>query len=379
VIREEARPNDELAPALGVLVVALVMTGMAIYGFLRVFPNQTDFRARYNEGIAWRHQSALYTLNPSLNTHPPVVTALFFAPLSRLPYPVAQVVSTGMNLVAVIASLRLIARTLDLSATQTVWASGLLLGTQGMFQHWAMGQFIGILLYPVTRAWMASRGGDDLEAGLWLAPVIFVKPPLALLAILLPWGTWVTAGTLSAFASGLGVLMTGAQPWLTWLKAGSEINWLALPLNASLWGMAARWQQGDCSWFRMADLSVASTAAVLSIGGGLAWHALRQRDRDRRFFFAGLWSVLLAPLGWVYYLPLVAGAATASWPRSWIVVVAYGLLLAPAGENLPDASLMLGSFMFVGVACSWLAWTLPTHPVPGAGDSRTREPSTTLF
>lgn len=352
-----SRGRDELAPAIGVAVLAAVMTALALYGFFWIFPDRTDFRARYNEGIAWRHGTDLYTPNPSLNTHPPTVTALVFAPLSLLPYPAAQAVSTALNGLAVIASVRVIARTLRLSTPQVVWMSGLLLATQGMIQHWAMGQFIGLLLYPVTKAWVASRDGLNVTSGLWLAPVVAVKPPLALLALLLPWPTWVTAGALSGGTSAIAVLLTGVEPWIAWLREGSKINWLAVPFNASLWGMAARWQQGNCWWIRMSELTPLSTAAVLIAGAGLAWHTLQQSDRDRRFFCAGLWSVLLSPLGWAYYLPLVAGPATATWRRSSLAVIAYVLLLAPVGQNRPDAGLLAGSIMFTGVVCAWMAWT----------------------
>lgn len=337
-------------------VLAAVVTVLALHAFFVISPYRTDFRGRYNEGSAWRNRGQLYTLNPSLNTHPPIVTALFFSPLSRLPYRSAQALATCLNMIGVLASLRRIARELRLTPLRVVWMSSLLLASQGMFQQWAMGQFIGILLYPVTRAWIAYRSGYNTSAGLWLLPVVVIKPPLVLLALLLPFRSWAATlgGALVVFA--IAIVVTGIDPWGAWLRAGSEINWLALPLNASLWGMAARWQQGSCRALRMGELAWPAIASVVAAAGALWWHGIRQTDHDRRFLCAGLWSVLLSPLGWVYYLPLVTGAATATWPNSRLAYVSYLFLLAPVGRNDPASGVLSGSIMFLGVMCAWVSW-----------------------
>lgn len=359
--RNPAPIRPDYAPVLGVSAIALCVTGVAFVHFFGSL--ESDFYARYQEGLAWNTGAPLYQPVPSLNTHPPVVTWLLFGPLARLPYPLAQLVSLSLNLLGLGLSLRIIARTLALSRFQVLWTVALLSASQAMFQHWAMGQFIGMLLYPVTQAWAAYRDGGFVTAGLWLAPAIAMKPPLALLALLLPWPTWMVAGSLSAALSVASVPFTGLSPWVAWLEAGARVSWLALPFNASLWGLAARWQQGSCDWFRMADFTPVSVAFVLVTGAWLAWHAVRQQDRDTRFLCAGLWSVLLSPLGWVYYLPLVLGPLVAQWPGRW-GLVAYLLLQVPVGANTPDFSVWAGSLMFLGTLVGWWAWTAPPVAVP---------------
>lgn len=373
LIRERTR---RIAPehivALGAVAFALtVAVGLHFFWF---GPERTDFYARYNEGIAWRTGAPLYTLNPSLNTHPPIISLLLFAPLSFLPYPAAQVISTVLNVVGFVASVRVIARTIGLSRWQVALSVALLSLTQGMLQHWATGQFVGYMLYPATKAWAAYRSGDDRRAGLWLAPLIVAKPPVALLGLLLGRRVAFTAGVLSASLAAVGILATGWAPWEQWVAAGSQIDWVALPLNASLWGLAGRWQQMHCGPLAISDLNGWAIAFVAVAGAGFAWHAWQQSDRDLRFFCSGLWSVLLSPLGWPYYLALVFGPAVARWPQSWPGVAAYTLLLAPVGENTPDFSVWSGSIMCVAVCLGWFAWThggTATH----AGTPPGREPA----
>ena len=333
-------------------MLGILITTMALYAFFMIVGERVDFYARYQEGVAWRTGAPLYQPHPSVNMHTPVVTLLVFAPLSRLPYTAAQILWTALNVIALAGAVRVIARTLALKPGQIVLVLSLLLLTHGMAQHWLLGQWTGLLLYPVTQAWAAYRSGRHVHAGVWLAPVIALKPPFALLALLLPWPTWLTAGALSAAASLVGMAATGLDPWTAWIQAGSSVDWLAPRFNASLWGVAARWQVGVDGAIRMSDLHIVSIALVVSAGVGLAVHALAQRDRDRRFFCAGLFSVLLSPLGWGYYLPLVAGPAIGIWTRSRLAWTAFGLTMG-AVLNYTDLR-----FLTVPcVLCAWFAWT----------------------
>lgn len=353
-------PRPEYAPAVGVCVIALCLTGAALWFFFGPGAQRNDFYARYQEGIAWRTGGPLYEAIPSVNTHAPSITLLVFAPLSRLPYPVAQIIVTGLNVIAVALSLGLVRRALGLSRPAFVWLMGLLLASQSMFQHWAMGQFIGVLMYPMTRAWLAYRAGALVTAGSWMAPVIAMKPPFALAAILLPAPVWVTAGILSAAGSALTVPFTGWQPWQEWLDAGSAVTWIARPFNASLWGLAARIQLGHTGELALADLAPAGVLLVLAAAVLLASRVVREADPDRRFLLAGLWSVLASPLGWAYYLPMLLGPMTALWSSAWLVA-AYLLLQAPIGDNGSHYGIVLGSAIVVGTLIGWIVWAIPAR------------------
>jgi hypothetical protein len=350
-----ARPHQDLGPAVGVLILAVMVTALSLRFFVQN-PEATDFRARYNEGTAWRHDQPLYQPNPSVNTHPPSVTWIFFGPLSRLPYPMAQAVSTGLNMTGVGLSLVLIARALVLTRYHVLWMVGLLLASQGMLQHWAAGQFIGLLMYPVTRSWLSFRKHRQVAAGLWLAPAIAMKPPLALLALLLPWPVWISAGVSSAALSAATLPFTGLAAWSIWLETGFAIDWVGRPFNASLWGLAARTQLGYSGDIGLSALQPVFTVAVLAALGAFAFDAVRQANKDGRFLLAGIWSVLASPLGWVYYLPLVVGPAVALWPASWTVIASYLMLQAPVGANTPDFGWLSGSLGCAGTLGLWFSF-----------------------
>ena len=331
------------------LAVPLTMLAVAEY-FKR--PYVIDFRLFYLEGAAWLAHKPLYSGVNALNMNPPSLTVLLFAPLALIPYRAAQILWFVLSVAAVAGSLRTIARALRLSFEQTLQAAALLILMHGSLQAWAIGQLTWpVLLYPLTRAWVSYRDGRFGATGAWLAPAIVAKPPLALLALALPAGVWIPAGAISGSVTLATAAFTGLGPWRAWLHAGGQVNWLARPFNLSLWGVAARFTGPKA---RIGDLSIAWIAAVLLVGLAGWWLAGRERSADRRMFYAGLWSLLMSPLGWGYYLPLVAGPAVAIWPGSPTAVAAYILALLPVG-GAPPGDPIADSLGFAGVLLAWYA------------------------
>jgi hypothetical protein len=343
-------------------MLGCVMTALALNGYF-INRHKIDFWLFYNEGRAWLDGRGLYEGVQALNLNPPALTVLVFAPLALVPYRVAHALWLALSVVAVFASVRVIVRAAALSLNRTLLLVAVLFLMHGGFQTWALGQLTWpLLFYPVTKAWVAYREGRHRAAGAWLAPAIVAKPPLALLALMLPSSVWMTAGAISAGVSLMTVALTGPEVWVNWLRAGGQVNWLTRPFNASLWGMAARWQAGANVPMRMSDLAVASLVAVLVVGMIFWWHALNQSKPDHRFFCAGLFSVLLSPLGWGYYLPLVAGPAAAIWPRSALALIALLLTLPPIPGDARGMGPLLSSALFGAVLCAWIACTRSAAP-----------------
>jgi hypothetical protein len=349
---------------LAVMTLAVFTTVISVYGFL-LFPHKTDLLARYREGQAWVQGTPLYLPIPSVNMFPPWVTQLIFAPMSRLPFRAVQVGCLALNALALAISLRSIAGTLGLSATRTVAMSAVLLSLHGMLQSWMLGQFTGLLLLPTTLSWIAFRKGRHVLSGAWLAPVIALKPTFAMLALLLPVPVWLSAGLLSLTLTLIGVAMTGTEAWRHWIAAGASVDWIRLPFNASLWGLVARWQAGEPPARALQDLNPFVITGVLIAIVFLARHARTSRQPDRRYFFATVVSVLASPLGWIYYVPLAVGPATATWPGSLLAMAACAVLISPMIGPLHEAGPVLGSMYFVGLMGAWVAWAV-AEKVPEA-------------
>jgi hypothetical protein len=332
-------------------MLAAVLTLTALVGF---FLRETgDFRMFYDAGVAAREGHALYTAQaPNLN--PPLVVRAVFGPLSRLPYRAAQLLWVLVSGLALAASLRDISRALAFSRTERWWMTLVLLASYPAWLAWFQGQIVWLLLYPMTRAWLAYRTGALVAAGLWLAPVIAVKPQAALLALLLPWRLWLVAGVASAGLTALGILWTGLDAWVAWWRIGGQIRWLAWPDNASLWGCAARsWSRGVLG-VAVGDLPRAAIIAIVVIGAIAVARILLIRNPDRRLALAGVWMVLVTPLGWVYYLVLLIGPFAATvrawrrWLPAWVLWAPLPLLL-PIVMGSAVAAVILGSLYTLGV------------------------------
>lgn len=352
-----ARANRPFDPLPALTILGGVLWVSALVGFARP---ESDFRMFYDSGAAWRIGATPYaSTHPNLN--PPLVVAAVFTPLSVLPYPVAQAVWSLAGGLALVASVRVVGRTLQLQRRQVWWVVAILSVTYPAWLIWFQGQILWLLLYPFTRAWAALRTGQQIVGGLWLAPVIAVKPPFALMALLLPWRVWLTAGAVSASLTVIGIIWTGWSAWTAWLRLGGNVRWLAWPDNASLWGVLSRLHSGRLLGGALVDLSPTVIALTIALALTCAWWVIRERDLDRRVSLAVVWTMLVSPLGWVYYVPIGLGPFTASWPATRWMTVALGVFAIPLPLvypllQRPTTVRLLGSLYTVGLLCALVAW-----------------------
>jgi hypothetical protein len=347
--------SDLVVPAL---IIGAALTMFSVVGFF-TRPSQADFTMFYDSGRAWVEGRAPYT-HAHANLNPPFVVATVFAPLARLSYRSAQVVWFAASVLAFVFSLRVIAHALQLNRQQSLSLLAGLSVTYPWCLLWFGGQVTFLLMYPFSRAWAALRSGDQVTAGVWLAPVLVFKPPFALLALALPLRTWIVAGVLSASMSGLTILWTGWEPWRQWMAFGGEVRWLSWADNASLWGVFTRAQSG---WLGGGALSEVPTVgwAVMAVVGALGFlRTLCEGDADRRIALAIVWLLLVLPLGWVYYLPIAAGSLYAMWNHSRWAWASLALISTPLPLIYPILTskwrvAILGSVYAVGLICAWLA------------------------
>lgn len=364
--RSERLQSEAPGRVLPLLALATGVTGSAVLWFLQ--RPESDFLMFYESGRAWLNGAPPYRDVNSLS--PPTAVVSVFALISLLPYDVAKLIWTVVGAVAVAASIDLIRAELRLNRTQTARMVAVLGVTYAAWGVWFQGQILWLLLYPCTRSWAALRNGKESVAGLWLVPVIALKPQFALLALVLPLRVLFVSAAGSILISAVTILVTGWAAWADWLAASNRVYWLSWADNASLWGAASRLQTGALRGGRMADLPMLLQASVVAAAVTLGFLVRQTRDVDCRFTLSVLWTVLVSPLGWVHYLPLCLGPATASWPRDGGSLPALVLLSMPLPLLYPwlDSPMgvnALGNIYTVGVGVAWFAWHR-THQASGA-------------
>lgn len=233
------------------------------------------------------------------------------------------------------------------------------------------GQVAGVLAFGVVVGWLgASKGKWVLSAAIWGA-LCSAKPFLGLLAI---WyvrrrGPGILAvGLGSACAMWVaGILAFGVQATLDWLEALRAVDWTWSPMNASLYGF----------WSRVFAEPVAISLWSVSAAAVTLWTTKRLASGDddvRALASLSMASILVSPLGWIYYLwlPLpflVAHAVrTHTWPRSLLLLCAPAPLvhLGP-----PDWWVIatLGSAYTWGLLGTWWWTCQPAAAVEGRSAS----------
>ena len=257
-------------------------------------------------------------------------------------------------------AVRIVVDAVPLARSPDTWI--IVAGAYPVWLSFFQGQIVFLLLYPMTRAWRAYRAGDRPAAGLWLAPVIAVKPQIALLALMLPVSVWIVAGVGSGALTLAGVAVTGVAPWVAWLRIGGAITWLSWPDNAALWGIAARLETRSVFGGSMGTLPPGAIVAVGLAVLGFAVAAYTERDVDRRFTLAALASQLATPLGWVYYVVAFVGPLMAVWRSTWRAVWLLWVplpVLLPLMMARPTFAAVVGSLysvclvaMFVAIRCA---------------------------
>jgi hypothetical protein len=349
------------ARTLRICTLALALTLSAIGLFL--YRPRSDFSMFYASGTLWRAGHPVYTAEqPNLN--PPFAIVTLFAPLSFLSYDAARIVWIALGCAAIAASIRIVARTLHWHLRRAAIALACMLLTYPAWLVWFQGQMIWLLMYPATLAWQAMREKRHIQAGFWLAPVIALKPPLALTALALPWRVWLSAGIGSAAMTAVSVMLTGMDVWREWWHFRDAVFWLGLPDNVSLWGVVARTQSGVLLGGRLREVPVVASAAIVTIAAVCWWSASRVSDPDTRFSLAWLTAILFMPLGWIYYVLVGSAPLMASWrhfPDRWVAFLIFCVplsALAPIIDRAPATLPILGSFYCAGMVIGWWSWRL---------------------
>jgi Glycosyltransferase family 87 len=337
--------------------VGLGLIGTAVVWACRTV-RDIDFHVFYASALAWRHGTDLYPAIagalPNLNP-PQFIVA--FAPLTWVDEQTAIGLWLAVNLASLVAAGCIIWRELRLPVSFTplmvaIAAAGLNIGLVFGLEE---GHPVGIFTLCLSAAWAADRQQRWRTAAILVGVLASVKPFFACLLLMalcraswrpICWALGTAAGCLSA-----GIALGGTIGFMRWLETGRHVSWFHHPLNASIAGLAARAGVGWEVW-ALAAVTVLFVTAL----------AIRQsKDRDAEWLACGLVSLLISPLGWAYYLPLVAGPLAAIAIRRPVILltglgflwpVPFAMALAPTAPWAKITIISLTSWSLIALWCA---------------------------
>jgi hypothetical protein len=325
-------------PARYVRLLSSVAAGIAVSLIVtacisaRTHVTEIDFHVFYRSALAWTSGGDLYATTmagelPNLNP-PQFIVA--FVPLTWMAEQTAIALWLAINVACLIGTALIVWRELQLPRSFTamtvgVAAAGLNMGLQFGIEE---GHPVGIFALALTAAWAASRRQHWTTAAVLIGLVASVKPFFGCVLLIAvcrgQWRACFWSAATATVALLAGLAGTGIAGFARWLETGRQVTWFNHPLNASLAGLLARAGLGWQLWALLAVFILLITVIVIR----------QSKDLDVEWLTCGVASLLVSPLGWAYYLPLLAG------PLAAIAVRRPALLLAAFGFVWPMPYLM---------------------------------------
>lgn len=175
-------------------------------------------------------------------------------------------------------------------------------------------------------------------------------------------------------AVAIGVVVFGASAYQEWTAAASAVDWYGRPFNASLWGAGYRLFTANGQF---APLSASPEWARWFVGvasvatAGLCWWRCRlSPDVDRQWSLVLAASLLLSPVGWVYYGVWLLPGLGFTWPgtaatAAWLIPTPYLLW----GQPSTLATALWGSASTWGLLLAFfhIGWSRETGGSTGDG------------
>lgn len=347
------RSNRSRAVRLGMSLLAgfaLSLIATAVIS-AQTLVSEIDFHAFYASAQAWRAGNDLYATGseyPNLNPPHFIVAFTVFTWFSEH---VAIAVWMALNLAAALGAAALVWRELKLPRsfvplTIGIAAAGL---STGVLFGVEEGHPVGLFALCVTAAWASHRQGRLAPTGLLMGLLVSVKPFFGCILLVSlvrrEWRVIAWAITAASTAALAGALLAGPSSVLRWIETGRQVHWFYHPLNASLAGLLSRSGMGWLPWAMLTIALLAATVAALR----------RSASIDASWLAAGLASLLVSPLGWAYYLPLLAG------PLAAVAICRPLLIIAGLGFVWPVPVIMTltsGEGLAAATVCSITTWSL---------------------
>ena len=253
-------------------------------------------------------------------------------PLAQLDLATAWRLWMGLSLLALVAAIRLITgadpdrrRFPGRSLIHAV----VVLGYFPVFVNVWFGQVSFLVLLTITLSWLALRRGKSVQSALWLGLSVSLKPFVLLLVPLYALAGHVRASLLALLICCLCVLAAGLalgfDAYTDYLSTLGGIAWYGNGWNASLLGFLSRvfGYAGYPGWLGLPTITRPLFLGVaLLLSALIGWLALRHRNGSTLHSADAIHAVglpgmvLLSPLGWLYYFPLLIPAGLLIWRYS---------------------------------------------------------------
>lgn len=270
-------------------------------------------------------------LNPNLN--PPIFIVLT-APLGMVDFVPGWWLWSSLSLIAGIIGLYVV---VDEKVLGTSGGRGwyMLLAVPAMLTYYPVmaniqyGQIGLFLLLLMALAWRDLRHGKDIRAGMILGVAASLKLFIGLFVLaLLVDRRWKASGAFIAVCGVMalvGFIFLSAAGYRDYQVALTEVTWYATNWNASLTGLFYRLLGGADTpgLFAMPGLAavmtgissliiLAVTLAVIHKINILHSDSVMIRS-DVLFAIVLIAMLLLSPLGWMYYFPVLIISLAVSW------------------------------------------------------------------
>lgn len=262
----------------------------------------------------------------SQNLNPPAVSLLLL-PLAKLELRTAYYILCYLQLIAALVVLwRILAHILPQRAMPFWLAMAVISGYFPVTANMLLGQ-IGLLPFiTLGLFWLALERHQMRRAGLWLGVAVTLKLFVGLLFVWIflqrRWSVVLYGLGSAAMLLLLSLSVFGVQNHIDWIHALQQMNWGAENWNASLSGLFRR-AFGEQSSL---TLPLIKALAFMFASLGLLWlNAQTQKLGTEKTLALGLalcgpLMLLLTPLGWIYYFPLLLWSSALLWRESAALV-----------------------------------------------------------
>jgi hypothetical protein len=289
-------------------------------------------------------------------------------PLTFLPDRIAFAVWTTAAIVGLVFSLDKTALALKYRFSDLLLVAA---GLQGVSASLRFGQVTLLLLPVMTLAWLADRGGRKDAAGGWLGALIYVKPFVGVYALYMLWRReWSTLRSMIAVYAALAAigLIAGLRVTVSWIETLRTISEKASHVvNASWPALVTRMFTSQPEANDRPLMVAPGLAAALTVGGVLVialvstWAISRTTNRDAHWAILAAAMLLMSPLGWMYYIPLLIPSLAAAIPsqRNLLPIFVAGAMLWVPSSVLarntfgPLASATIASLYTWGLLLLW--------------------------
>jgi hypothetical protein len=301
---------------------------------------------------------------------------LLLVPLASLQPAVALGLWFAASLASLALAVRVVVNELSLGPCDTRCAAWLGLAAAtfvGTGTVCVTGQLVWLLMWPVALFWREYRRRRWATAGLLLGLLLSVKPFLVpVLALFVPGGR--RRGLLACAAAGAacyaaGLAAFGLESHLAWLRALGAADWSWPVMNASMLSVLSRALSPHPMLAHAANRPELAgpfwlAASGLVLGATFVQLWLTRPSADHAVLLLLSSSLLVSPLGWVYYGWFLLPPLAALWRSGFRS--RQGWLLAPAvvasfwplaatrlGQPSPWATLVFGSVYAWGLLAFW--------------------------